>query len=109
MSSLLDELGIDPEDFEWQDLGLCRGMRINSPEEDSFYDGYEADEETAKAQDAMCLVCPVFQQCFMAGADGEIGVWGAVYWNGSGKPDKNKNSHKTEEVWDEIYKKAAGR
>lgn len=108
MPSLLQELGIDPEDFEWQDLGLCRGLKIENPEkDDSMYDAYEADAEIAKAQDEMCLVCPVMKQCFMAGANGEFGVWGGVYWNGAGKPDKNKNTHKTEETWDRIYERVS--
>lgn len=107
MSSLLDELGIDPEDFEWQDLALCQGIEIKTPEDHPLFDAYENDIETAKAQDEMCLVCPVIKQCFMAGAKGEFGVWGGVYWNGAGKPDKNKNAHKSEETWDRIYKRVS--
>lgn len=104
MSSLLNELGIDPDDFEWRDLALCRNMRITAPGEDVFYDKYESDSESAKAADQICLHCPVIQQCFFEGAQGQTGVWGGVYWNGSGKPDKNKNNHKTEEDWDNLYK-----
>lgn len=100
MSSLLDELGLDPEDFEWQDLALCSNMPTSF-----FYDNYESDQETAKATDQVCLRCPVQKQCFFAGASGEHGVWGGVYWNGSGKPDKNRNAHKTEEVWNEVHRK----
>lgn len=102
MSSLLDELGIDPESFEWNDLALCRNIEIEGPETDAFFDQYESDEEAAKATDQMCLHCPVIRECFFAGSQGQQGVWGGVYWNGAGKPDKNKNSHKTEETWDEI-------
>jgi len=100
MSSILDELGIDPDEFKWQDLSLC----ANLPTE-YFYDKYESDREIAKATDQACLTCPVISQCFFAGAQGESGVWGGVYWNGSGKPDKNKNSHKTDEVWDMIRRR----
>lgn len=99
-SSLLDELGLDPEDFEWQDLSLCSGMPTSF-----FYEKYETDVESARAADQVCLHCPVMKECFLAGAKGEHGVWGGVYWNGAGSPDKNRNSHKTEEVWDEIYDK----
>lgn len=97
MSSLLDEFGLDPDDFQWQDLALCAGMPTSF-----FYERYESDEETAKATDQVCIHCPVLKQCSLAGAQGEHGVWGGVYWNGAGNPDKNRNSHKTQEVWDEI-------
>ena len=95
--SLLSALGIDLEELEWQDLSLCQ----NSDTED-FYDNYESDSNVAKMTDAMCLSCPVRSQCLEAGVvNGEWGVWGAVYLT-SGKMDENKNSHKTEEVWEEI-------
>lgn len=98
MSNLLDELGLDPENFEWQDLSLCSGMAT-----EFFYEKYESDVEFARAVDQVCLHCPVFKQCTLFGMEnGEYGVWGGVYWNGAGKPDKNKNSHKTEEDWAEI-------
>lgn len=107
MSSLFDELGLDPEDFEWRHLSLCRSINMETPDDDVFFDRYESDEEAAKATDQICLHCPVISECFFAGAEGQYGVWGGVYWNGSGKPDKNKNSHKTEDVWDEIRTKVA--
>ena len=53
--SLLDELGIDPEDFTWHDLALCDG--IEQPE--IFFSMYESDEEVARQTDQMCLHCPV--------------------------------------------------
>ena len=105
---ILDELGLDKDDFEWQDLGICRGMKIKTPDEDIFFDRYETDVESAKAADQMCLHCPVVQQCFLEGAKGNYGLWGGLYWNGAGKQDKNKNAHKTEEVWNELHKKVAG-
>ena len=100
MSRILDELGLDPEDFEWQDLALCGNMSTSF-----FYDDYESDKETAIAADQTCLRCPVIKECFFTGAKGEHGVWGGVYWNGAGTPDKNKNSHKTQEVWLEIRRR----
>lgn len=105
MSNLLEELGVDPDDFRWDDLALCKEYPIGSVEEDIFYDLYESDVESAKAADEICLSCPVIRQCFFAGADGEIGLWGGVYWNGSGQPDKNKNAHKTDETWAKIYER----
>ncbi len=100
--SFIEELGLDPEDFEWHDLALCQGMPTVM-----FYDLYEKDPEVAKQVDEACLVCPVISQCFFKGAQGNFGVWGGVYWNGSGKQDVNKNSHKTDEVWAEIHDKVA--
>jgi hypothetical protein len=100
--SLLDEFGLDPEDFEWQDLALCANMPVSF-----FYDLYESDREVAKATDQVCLRCPVIRECFFAGANGEHGVWGGFYWNGSGEADTNKNSHKTEEVKEEILRRVS--
>lgn len=97
MSSVPSELGLDLDELEWQDLALCRGMETNL-----FYDEYEAKESVAKAVDEACLSCPVFAQCLRAGVEnGEWGVWGATFLV-SGKADKNKNSHKTPEVWEAI-------
>lgn len=90
-------MGIDPADFTWRDLALCDGMDPNL-----FFDAYENDIETAKQVDAACLHCPVMAQCAKAGQDGQYGVWGAIYWDGYGKPDINKNAHKTEEIYGKI-------
>ena len=43
MSSILNDLGVDLEDFDWYDLAVCRGMDTNL-----FYDKYEADPNIAK-------------------------------------------------------------
>lgn len=100
MLDILRELGLDGEDVTWQDLALCQGM-----ETEWFYDQYERDNEVAKATDEACLRCPVMAQCFLAGSEGQYGVWGGVFWNGAGKPDKNKNSHKDEETWNTIHER----
>lgn len=95
-----DALGIDPEDdsLTWERLALCAGMPTNW-----FFDEYESDETVAKQVDEACLSCPVMAICANVGRENkEHGVWGGVYFNGSGKPDKNKNIHKTNEVWDRI-------
>lgn len=103
MSSLLESLGVDPEEAEWHHFAICQHLPT-----DLFYDKYETDTEAAKAVDATCLGCPVIRDCFFAGSkNGNYGVWGGVYWNGSGKPDKNKNAHKTPDIWDEIHEKVS--
>lgn len=104
MATLISLLGIDPDDFIWQDLALC----ANDEEPTHFYEDYEADTEVARQVDEMCLSCPVMAACAKAGMEnGEHGVWGGIYWNGSGKPDKARNAHKTDAVWLEIQTRIA--
>lgn len=96
--SLLDELGIDPDDFTWQKLSTCQGAETNL-----FFDKYEEDEVVREQIDAMCSVCPVRRECLISGLqEKEFGVWGGVYLDGYGRPDKNKNSHKPEGWREEI-------
>lgn len=100
MSDVLSILGLDLDELEWGDLSLCQGRETNL-----FYDDYESDEQVARMVDDMCLSCPVMAQCLQRGIDNnEWGCWGAVYLT-SGKKDKNRNSHKTQEVWDAIKEK----
>lgn len=96
MSSVPSELGLDPDDVEWQDVALCQTAEMPTV---LFYDEYENSTSVAKSVDEGCLSCPVLVQCLQAGVEnGEWGVWGGIYLT-SGKPDQNKNSHKTPEVW----------
>lgn len=110
--SLLSELGLDPNDFDWTDLALCQGMVPIVTESgdiiDNFFDTYESNPEVAKAVDECCLACPVRLDCLAQGQSGEYGLWGGIYWNGSGKPDQNRNKHKTPEVWEAIRKGLTG-
>lgn len=100
MSSILNDLGVDEEDFDWYHLAVCRGMDTNL-----FYDKYEADINIAKSIDEACLTCPVSKMCYESGIDNtEYGVWGGVYLN-AGSIDKARNVHKTQEVWKRIRKK----
>lgn len=97
MSDVHNALGIDLDELEWQDLALCDGMDINQ-----FYDDYESDEWVAKNTDQACLSCPVMAQCLQEGlSNSEWGTWGGIYLT-SGKVDKNRNAHKTKEIWDAI-------
>ena len=97
MSDVLAALGIDLETLEWQDLAICSGMDTND-----FYENYESNERVAKMIDQACLSCPVMKQCLEAGTiNGEHGVWGGIYLT-AGKRDKNRNSHKTEAVWEAV-------
>ena len=93
MSSILDNLGVDKDDFQWFHLALCNGMDTNL-----FFDSYEADVNIAKSIDQACMSCPVIAICYKYGTESDnYGVWGGVYLS-SGTPDKSKNSHKTKET-----------
>jgi hypothetical protein len=72
-----------------------------------FYDTYEIDINLAKGIDQACLSCPVIAICYKNGIENnEYGVWGGVYLN-FGQNDKQKNAHKTKDVWKELKKKHA--
>lgn len=98
--SLIELLGLDEHTLSWHQLAFCKGMEL-----DWFYDGYEADEELAKAMDEVCLSCPVMKECLMEGTDNkDYGLRGAIFLN-NGKPDRMRNQHKTEEVWARIQER----
>lgn len=100
MSNILNDLGVDTEDFDWWHLAVCRGMDTNL-----FYDKYEADANIAKSIDEACLSCPVMKMCYQSGVENsEYGVWGGAYLS-SGEIDKSKNLHKTPEVWKRLRSK----
>lgn len=97
MSSVFDLLGIDPDDASWQDFALCVGQDIWR-----FHEGYESSARIAATTDAMCMSCPVRRECLKTGVEnGEWGCWGGVYLI-NGRMDEARNSHKTEEIWNEI-------
>lgn len=99
MSNILNNLGVDAEDFDWYHLSACRGIDTNL-----FYDKYEVDQNIAKSIDEMCLSCPVISICYKSGtSNNEYGVWGGTYLS-SGSIDKSKNLHKTTEVWKRLKK-----
>lgn len=102
-SDIESVLGIDLEELAWQDLALCDGMDTNM-----FYDDYESSEQVAKVVDDACLSCPVLSQCLQRGIDNnEWGCWGGIYLV-SGTPDSNRNSHKTQDIWDAIKGRLGG-
>jgi hypothetical protein len=100
MSNILNDLGVNEEEFNWDDLAVCKGMDTNL-----FFDKYESDINIAKNIDQACLSCPVSKMCHDAGVNGnEYGVWGGIYLT-SGIADKNKNLHKTSEIWKRLKKR----
>ena len=99
MSNILNDLGIDKQEFEWFDLAICRGMDTNL-----FFEKYETDVNIAKNIDEACLSCPVSKMCYDSGVENnEYGVWGGVYLN-AGSVDNSKNTHKTPEICKRIKK-----
>jgi hypothetical protein len=87
------------DDYSWQALSTCQ----NVANKEWFFSEYESDEDTAKQVDQLCIHCPVFKECAMSALKNkESGVWAGIYWDGTGKPDKKRNAHKTEEVWFDI-------
>jgi hypothetical protein len=100
MSNILNDLGVDEDDFEWFHIAACNGMDTNL-----FYEKYEADPNIAKNIDEMCLSCPVMKMCYQSGTtNNEYGVWGGVYLN-AGVVDKSRNLHKDQEVWKRLRRK----
>lgn len=100
MSNILNELGVDQDDFDWYNLSICRGMETNL-----FYDKYESDLDIAKSVDEACLACPVISMCYESGINNsEYGVWGGVYLT-AGCIDKSKNLHKAPETWKRLRAK----
>lgn len=97
---LLSQLGIDIESFRWQELASCNGAETNW-----FFDDYESSPVIARQVDNMCLGCPVIAQCYNEGVRfKETGVRGGFYLM-SGKPDKNRNRHKSQELVMELAKR----
>lgn len=79
--------------LEWKDLGLCGGMST-----ENFYSAYEESTTHAKAIDELCGRCIVQKVCQSVGkSKNEYGVWGGIYWNGKGEPDRRYNKHKDTE------------
>ena len=85
-------------DFKWQDIAACNGTDNHN----LFFDSYESDPVVAANVDQLCFHCPVAKQCLEDGIKhGDWGVHGGVYLV-YGKIDKQRNSHKIPEDWEEL-------
>lgn len=94
---------------KWFKYATCKGMVPPKDEEfkpekhDYFFDAYERSDEVRASVDQMCIVCPVRQLCEEYGVSSKLeGVWGGFYLTSQGEIDRNKNKHKTEEVWEAL-------
>lgn len=85
------------DNFAWMRDGSCVGM---NPE--WFSSEYEKYPKQRPHIDEICYHCPVQRECLAKGSDNEYGLWGGVFWDGTGKPDKDKNKHKTDKDWERI-------
>ena len=85
------------DNYPWMKDGLCVGMPY-----DLFYENYERSPKLRPYVDQICQHCPVRRECRVAGSEGEWGQWGEIFWDGSGKPDRERNKHKTDQDWIRI-------
>lgn len=56
--NIVEEFGLDEENFVWQDLAMC----VNIPL-DAFFDGAEGNDNIAAAAKGVCDYCPVKEIC----------------------------------------------
>lgn len=78
--NILDELGVDQDDFSWQELAVCQYLPDETKPLQIFFEDYLADENTRRIVDAMCETCPVRSACLDEGiTNGEWGVYGGEY------------------------------
>lgn len=89
MKELVEQLGLDPEEFQWQDLALC--STTTGTDTELFFSEFESDPVIQKQVRDMCAVCPVRQMCFLDGVQNkEYGVRGGYYLE-NGKLSANYN------------------
>lgn len=101
--SLLEQIGIDPRDFDWQDLAACNNYPVNL-----FFEDYERDIVTAKQVDNLCLSCPVAKECYELGVSTRsTGVFGGFYL-ANGEVAKARNAHKDERMVLSLAQKVFG-
>lgn len=97
ISSVLDALGLDLEELDWQKLAICNGQDTWR-----WYEGYESSARVAQLTDEICLSCPVRRECLEAGIENsEYGCWGGVFLT-AGRVDEQRNAHKTQDIWEQI-------
>ena len=99
--SLFEELGLDPDNFTWEQLAGCNNMdsQINW-----FFDDYEQDPIIAKNATQICYNCPVVKACFEWATEAKAeGLHGGVYMV-NGKVDRARNKNKTKGEWEWLEK-----
>lgn len=72
MKDFVERLGLDPETFEWQALGLCVGV-----EPEVFHSLSDRSPRIRNQAVAICDACPMQQICLEEGIrNKEYGIWG---------------------------------
>jgi Transcription factor WhiB len=75
-------------EFRWQDLAACTGMaepRTVTADgvetvTDYFFDTYENDPGSREPTKALCMSCPVRQNCLIFALENKFsGLWGGEY------------------------------
>jgi len=93
LPNILEQMGIDPEEFSWRQLAACDGYPF-----ELFFDEYEKDLVIAKNVDQLRLGCPVTRECYQFGVRTKsTGVFGGIYLI-AGEPSRVRNAHKTQEI-----------
>lgn len=89
MIDFMERMGIDPEDFSWQELGLCAGLGAADPAlAEIFHSKADASQNFKAQAKAICDVCPVKDICLEEGIrNKEYGIWGGERLTGGKKDD----------------------
>lgn len=75
MKDFIERMGLDPEDFEWEALGLCVSRAPEIPE--VFHSKAVADDRVKAQAYSICASCPVREICLEEGIrNDESGIWG---------------------------------
>ena len=92
MNDILNELGVDEDDLNWQDLAYCKTI------DPKYFDRYYQDSPHLRpVVDDMCMSCPVLKECGIAAVTNrESYVWAATFFD-NGVPVPEMNDHKTED------------
>lgn len=82
----------------WREHAACIGH-----DSDGWFDTYENSPDIRHGIDAICINCPVRQQCFGTGVSNhEWGVWAGVYLE-DGVPSELMNNHKSQSDWTTLW------
>lgn len=70
--NVIEEFGLDPERFIWQDLSMC----VNIPPQ-AFFEDAESNDNIKNAAQDICDYCPVKEMCLEeARGSKSYGIWG---------------------------------
>ena len=56
--NIVEEFGLDEENFIWQDLAMCVNLPVNA-----FFDDAESSEHVESSAKEICSYCPVRSIC----------------------------------------------